>query len=70
MGDLPLVVVSTGNDAPGYAVLQKQLLALSRRSSQMPAERSFHSVEIDQPDVVIAATRRAVELATPPKVPR
>lgn len=70
MGDLPLVVVSTGNDVPGYAELQKQLLALSRRSSQIIAERSFHSVEIDQPDVVIAAIRRAVELAAGLKGPR
>jgi len=70
IGDLPLVVVSTDNQAPGYAQLQKELLALSRRSSQMKAERSFHSVEIDQPDVVIAAIRRVVELTTGPKGPR
>jgi len=62
-GDLPLVVVSTGNETPGYAQLQKELLALSHRSSQMMAERSFHAVEIDQPDVVIAAIRRVVRLA-------
>jgi pimeloyl-ACP methyl ester carboxylesterase len=70
LGDLPLVVISTGNEARGYARLQSELLALSRRSSQMKAERSFHSVEIDQPDVVIAAIRRVVELATGPKGPR
>lgn len=70
MGDLPLVVVSTGNDSPGYAELQKQLLALSRRSSQMIATRSFHSVEIDQPGVVTAAIRRVVELAAARKTSR
>jgi pimeloyl-ACP methyl ester carboxylesterase len=64
LGDLPLVVVSTGNETRGYARLQRELLALSRRSSQMKAERSFHSVEIDQPDVVIAAIRRALSLTS------
>jgi pimeloyl-ACP methyl ester carboxylesterase len=62
LGDLPLVVVSTGNDARGYARLQSQLLALSRRSSQMIAERSFHAVEIDQPEVVIAAIRQVLRM--------
>jgi pimeloyl-ACP methyl ester carboxylesterase len=57
---LPLVVVSTGNTAPGYKELQSELLALSRNSRQVTAE-SFHSVEIDQPEVVIGAIRRAVE---------
>lgn len=64
LGDLPLVVVSTGNEAPGYARLQTQLLALSHRSSPMKAERSFHSVEIDQPWVIVAAIRQVVRLAS------
>ena len=64
LGETPLVVVSTGNEARGYARLQRELLALSRRSSQMKAERSFHAVEIDQPDVVIAAIRQVVRLTS------
>ena len=59
--DLPLAVVSTGNQSRGYERLQDQLLALSRRSIHMIAERSFHSVEIDQPEVVVAAIRQIVE---------
>lgn len=66
LGDMPLVVVSTGSEARGYARLQSQLLALSRRSSQMKAERSFHAVEIDQPDVAIAAIRRVVDAVRNP----
>lgn len=62
LSDRPLVVVSTGNEARGYARLQSELLALSRHSTQMKADRSFHAVEIDQPDVVIAAIRRVVGL--------
>jgi pimeloyl-ACP methyl ester carboxylesterase len=70
LGDLPLVVVSTGNEAPGYSRLQTQLLALSHRSSQMKAERSFHSVEIDQPWVIVAAIRQVVRLTSVRAAPR
>jgi pimeloyl-ACP methyl ester carboxylesterase len=61
LSSIPLVVVSTANEAPGYAKLQSELLALSRNSIQMMANRSFHSVEIDQPDVVINAIRKVVD---------
>ncbi|HEX4136954.1 MAG TPA: alpha/beta hydrolase [Bryobacteraceae bacterium] len=61
LGSLPLVVVSTANDAPGYAELQKSLLALSRSSHQFIAAESFHSIEISQPEVVVRAIRQAVE---------
>jgi pimeloyl-ACP methyl ester carboxylesterase len=63
LGELPLAIVSTNNQARGYSRLQSGLLALSRRSFQMLAGRSFHSVEIDQPEVVVAAIRRVVESA-------
>jgi pimeloyl-ACP methyl ester carboxylesterase len=61
LGNMPLVVVSTGNQARGYDRLQNELLALSHHSIHMMAELSFHSVEIDQPEVVIAAIRQVVE---------
>jgi pimeloyl-ACP methyl ester carboxylesterase len=61
LGNRPLVVISTGNDSPGYAALQMKLLSLSVNSKQMMAERSFHSVEIDEPEVVIRGIRDAVE---------
>ena len=60
---LPLAVVSTGNTSPGYERLQNELLSLSHRSIQLIAERSFHSVEIDQPEVVVAAIRQIIERA-------
>jgi pimeloyl-ACP methyl ester carboxylesterase len=62
VGDLPLIVISTANDAPGYAKLQKSLLALSHNSAQLIAGESFHSIEISQPEVVIRAIRQAVEV--------
>jgi pimeloyl-ACP methyl ester carboxylesterase len=58
---LPLVVISTGNDAAGYEKLQSELLSLSLNSKQLIAERSFHSVEIDEPEIVISGIRQVVE---------
>jgi uncharacterized protein (TIGR03435 family) len=60
LADMPLVVVSTGNTAPGYKQLQAKLLSLSRNSRQEMAYESFHFVAIDQPEVVIAAIRNVV----------
>jgi pimeloyl-ACP methyl ester carboxylesterase len=58
--EMPLVVISTSNDAAGYAELQSHLLALSRNSRQLMATKSFHSVEISQPDVVIEGILRVI----------
>jgi pimeloyl-ACP methyl ester carboxylesterase len=63
LGAMPLVVVSTANNSSNYGDLQTRLLALSKNSWQMVAKRSFHSVEIDQPEVVVRAIRRVVEAA-------
>lgn len=61
LGSLPLAVVNTANDTPGYAELQKQLLALSDYSHEFIAAGSFHSIEISQPEIVIEAIRQVVE---------
>jgi pimeloyl-ACP methyl ester carboxylesterase len=61
LGAVPLVIVSTGNDSPGYSKLQNELLALSENSSQLVAEKSFHSVEISEPEVVARAIRQVVQ---------
>jgi pimeloyl-ACP methyl ester carboxylesterase len=61
LGTMRLAVVSTANPARGYERLQSELMALSRNSRQFRAAGSFHAVEIEQPDVVVAAIRRVVE---------
>jgi pimeloyl-ACP methyl ester carboxylesterase len=60
LGSRPLAVIGTFNTAPGYKELQSKLMALSRNSRQVVAD-SFHSVEIDQPEIVIAAIQAIVE---------
>ncbi len=52
LGSLALAVVSTGNDSRNYTALQNQLLGLSTNSWQLMALKSFHAVQIDQPEIV------------------
>ena len=66
LGSAPLIVISTGNSRPNYIKLQTELLSLSTRSAQLIAERSFHSVEIDQPEVVVDAITQVVDMARKP----
>ncbi|HEX3570639.1 MAG TPA: alpha/beta hydrolase [Acidobacteriaceae bacterium] len=63
LGPIPLTVISTPNDTPGYAELQISLLALSHRSRHVIASHSSHMVPIDEPDVIVAAINSAVETA-------
>jgi len=63
LGKTPLVVVSTGNDHPNYKRLKTELLSLSNRSKQVIADGSFHSVEIDQPAIVVSAISQVVRMA-------
>ena len=58
LGKMPLAVVSTGNSLPNYLKLQNELLGLSSNSTQFIADQSFHSVEIDQPEVVVRAIQK------------
>jgi pimeloyl-ACP methyl ester carboxylesterase len=52
LGDMPLTVISTGNETPGYLKLQTELMALSHRSEHVIAWNSTHMVLIDEPEVV------------------
>jgi pimeloyl-ACP methyl ester carboxylesterase len=52
LGDMPLAVISTGNETPGYLKLQTDLMALSHRSEHVIAWNSTHMVLIDEPEVI------------------
>ncbi len=54
----PLVIISTENETPGYQLLQKKLLSLSRNSKQIVAHRSSHAVIINQPEIVVEGIRQ------------
>jgi pimeloyl-ACP methyl ester carboxylesterase len=61
LGDTPLWVINTSNNTQDYRVLQKNLLALSRKSEQIIAWNSTHMVLIDEPELVTRAIYEAVE---------
>jgi pimeloyl-ACP methyl ester carboxylesterase len=52
LGDIPLTVISTANETPGYLKLQTDLMALSHRSEHVIAWNSTHMVLIDEPEVI------------------
>jgi pimeloyl-ACP methyl ester carboxylesterase len=52
LGDMPLAVISTGNETPSYLKLQTDLMALSHRSEHVIAWNSTHMVLIDEPEVI------------------
>lgn len=72
---MPVVVVSAGQPGPGPAgalarELQRDQLGLSKRSCQLIAERSGHTVELDEPEAVVDGIRIAVEASRAGSVPR
>jgi pimeloyl-ACP methyl ester carboxylesterase len=71
LGDLPLIVVSHGQPFPGgFAVMEKywrdgqdRLAALSTNSELIVAKDSNHMIQLDEPDVVVAAIRKVYDAA-------
>ena len=61
LGQKPLAVVSTLYDSARYRDLQNQLLALSRDSKQYVAANSTHMVDIDEPEIIVAAIKDVVD---------
>ena len=61
LGQMPLMVIRTENDAAAYTELQRHLLSLSRDSRRIVAKGSFHSIEISRPDVAIEGIREVID---------
>ncbi|MDQ2844071.1 MAG: alpha/beta hydrolase [Acidobacteriota bacterium] len=57
----PLIVIRTENSLPAYQTLQAKLLRLSSNSKQTVAENSSHMVIVDEPGVIVASIRQAVD---------
>lgn len=78
LGNLPLVVLSHGHQDPGMVMtttdaaqyertwtqLQLELTGLSSRGQRVVATQSGHSIQLDQPELVVGAIR---EVLTPRK---
>jgi pimeloyl-ACP methyl ester carboxylesterase len=71
LGDRPMIVVTAGNTFAGFKDvmfpvwlgLQKRLPSLSSRSVHVLARGSGHFVQLDAPELVLAAVRAAVDAA-------
>lgn len=57
LGNRPLVVVTPAGASGSHATLQRELLALSKKSRQIVSSSSDHHVQLADPDPVIAAVR-------------
>jgi pimeloyl-ACP methyl ester carboxylesterase len=66
LGNMHLVVISTPNEARGYAELQAKLLTLSHNSEHVIAWKSTHMVPIDEPEVITEAIHEVVDGARKP----
>jgi hypothetical protein len=83
-GDLPVIVLSHDPDKPSsefppqlsnsvnqaWEKMQEDLAHLSTRGTQRIAKNSSHYIQVDRPDVVVAAVRDVLDLAGHPSVPR
>jgi pimeloyl-ACP methyl ester carboxylesterase len=84
LGDLPLIVLSHDPDKPSsefppalsYSInevwerMQEDLAHLSTRGTQRIVKNSSHYIQVDRPDVVVAAVRDVLDLAGHPSVPK
>jgi len=61
--DVPLVVISSGDQPPDTLAKQRRLTSLSPQGRHLIASRSTHWVQFDEPDLVVAAVRDVVERA-------
>jgi pimeloyl-ACP methyl ester carboxylesterase len=72
LGDLPLVVIQQGKPDPNrtaelakeWSDAQARLAALSTRSVALVAEKSWHSVMVDQPELYRVGVSKVLEMLT------
>lgn len=60
-GDLPLVIVSSGDQTGDVIAKHRQLAGLSTAGVQIVASMSGHWIQFDQPDLVVATIRDLVD---------
>jgi pimeloyl-ACP methyl ester carboxylesterase len=59
--EIPLIVISAGNTPPEGIAEHREIAALSPRGEHIIAKRSGHWVQLDEPQLVVDAIRRAVD---------
>jgi pimeloyl-ACP methyl ester carboxylesterase len=65
-GDLPLAIVSSGDQPPDVIAKHRQLAGLSTAGVHIVASNSGHWIQFDQPDLVVATIRDLVDRSRRP----
>jgi len=63
LGDVPLVVASSGDQAPETLAKHRELARLSLQGRHLVAAKSGHWIQFDEPALVVTAVREVVECA-------
>jgi pimeloyl-ACP methyl ester carboxylesterase len=63
LADLPLVVISSGDQTPDTVEQHQRLARRSSRGRHMVATNSGHWIQFDEPDLVVTAIHEVVECA-------
>jgi pimeloyl-ACP methyl ester carboxylesterase len=66
LGDVPLVVVSSGDQPPETMAKHRELARLSSQGRHVVATKGGHWIQFDEPDLVVATIREIVERARQP----
>jgi pimeloyl-ACP methyl ester carboxylesterase len=61
--DIPLVIISSGDQSPATIAEHRQLAHLSSQSRHVVAANSRHWIQFDEPDLVVTAIRDVVDRA-------
>jgi len=63
LGDIPVAVISSGDQTPDVAASHRALAELSSRGRVVSASKSGHWVPYDEPELVVEVIRETVEIA-------
>jgi pimeloyl-ACP methyl ester carboxylesterase len=63
LSDVPLVIISAGDQSATTIAKQRQFARLSLRSRHMVATKSGHWIQFDEPDLVLAVIGEMVDHA-------
>jgi len=66
LGDVPLVVVSSGDQPPETMATHRELARLSSQGRHVVATNGGHWIQFDEPDLVVTTIREIVERARQP----
>jgi len=58
--DIPVAVISSGNQSAVHVAAQRKLAEWSRHGTHRVASRSAHWIQFDEPEVIVSSVRELV----------